>query len=311
MARAKVVRRRLADGTVKEYRYKPKGAKVKTVGDVLKEFERSASYRQFKPNTKEVYGRCGRYIHQYYDTPITDIKRRHLKSYLDTYYDQPVKANQIVQFFVTLLSFAVEQEYIEFNPGLRIRKLRGGEYARWTDAQLDFALTAMPEHYRRAIILALYTGQRQGDCCRMLWSDYDGSAIQVAQEKTGAKVWIPVHPTLKTELDAWRKSATAATILTNMSGHPYTQRTLSSRFGKYVRRLPELSGVVFHGLRKTAAAKLAEAGCSPAEIAAITGHKTLKMIMHYTKEADQRRQATAAIVKLADFARGKRSENEA
>jgi integrase len=43
---------------------------------------------------------------------------------------------------------------------------------------------------------------------------------------------------------------------------------------------------------------LAEAGCSTHEIAAITGHETLAMVELYTRGADQKRRAAAAIQKL-------------
>ena len=46
-----------------------------------------------------------------------------------------------------------------------------------------------------------------------------------------------------------------------------------------------------HGIRKVAAAKLAELGCSHHEIMAISGWKTLKEVQHYTKSA--RRQILA------------------
>ena len=46
-----------------------------------------------------------------------------------------------------------------------------------------------------------------------------------------------------------------------------------------------------HGLRKAAATRLANAGCSVNEIAAITGHKSLREIAHYTSAADQARLA--------------------
>jgi integrase len=50
----------------------------------------------------------------------------------------------------------------------------------------------------------------------------------------------------------------------------------------------------------TAAAWLAESGCTPHEIASITGHKTLAMIEHYTAGVDQVRRAKAAIFKLKE-----------
>ena len=55
---------------------------------------------------------------------------------------------------------------------------------------------------------------------------------------------------------------------------------------------------MLHGLRKTAARMLAEAGCSEDEIKAVTGHTTSTMVSYYTRPADKRKQATAAILKL-------------
>jgi integrase len=55
---------------------------------------------------------------------------------------------------------------------------------------------------------------------------------------------------------------------------------------------------VMYGLRKTAAQMLAEAGCSAHQIASGTGHRSLTEIEPYTKQADQKRMATAAIHRL-------------
>ena len=84
---------------------------------------------------------------------------------------------------------------------------------------------------------------------------------------------------------------------------------------KYVERIPSKGRVyfenafslerkrlgirkVFHGLRKTAAVNLAEAGCSEREIMAITGHQTAQMVDHYVKAASQKNMAKTAIEKL-------------
>jgi integrase len=57
---------------------------------------------------------------------------------------------------------------------------------------------------------------------------------------------------------------------------------------------------VLHGLRKAAARRLAEAGCTEKEIAAITGHTTLKEVARYTRAADQKRLAAGAVAKLTE-----------
>jgi len=56
--------------------------------------------------------------------------------------------------------------------------------------------------------------------------------------------------------------------------------------------LPDRS--VLHGLRKAAARRLAEAGCTEKEIAAVTGHTTLKEVARYTRAVDQKRLAAGS-----------------
>jgi len=54
-----------------------------------------------------------------------------------------------------------------------------------------------------------------------------------------------------------------------------------------------------HGLRKAAARRLAEAGCSANQIMAITGHKSLKEVERYTRAAGQRLLAESAMKRVA------------
>jgi integrase len=55
-----------------------------------------------------------------------------------------------------------------------------------------------------------------------------------------------------------------------------------------------------HGLRKLAATRLANAGCSDRQIMAITGHKTVSEVSRYTKTAEQAKLAEQAIAKLRE-----------
>jgi integrase len=61
-----------------------------------------------------------------------------------------------------------------------------------------------------------------------------------------------------------------------------------------------------HGLRKAAMRRLAEHGSTPKEIAAVSGHRTLKEIERYTEAADQARLNKAAIDRLPDEGLDKR-----
>src|SRR5262249_35001104 len=67
----------------------------------------------------------------------------------------------------------------------------------------------------------------------------------------------------------------------------------SNWFGKRCREAGPIGTA--HGLRKTAATRLANAGCSTDQIKAITGHQTTKEVERYTRAADQQRLAQAAL----------------
>jgi len=55
--------------------------------------------------------------------------------------------------------------------------------------------------------------------------------------------------------------------------------------------------------------RLAEAGCSANEIAAISGHKTLREVQRYTDAVDQERMARVAIRRLEEGTRNDRATN--
>ena len=60
-----------------------------------------------------------------------------------------------------------------------------------------------------------------------------------------------------------------------------------------------------HGLRKAAGRRLAEAGCTPHEIMAVLGHKTLAEAERYTRDADQ-----AALGRCSDNKAGGTEEEQ-
>lgn len=55
-------------------------------------------------------------------------------------------------------------------------------------------------------------------------------------------------------------------------------------------------GLVFHGLRKSAVVFMLEAGCTDAEVSAVTG-QSRQMVEHYARLVDQEKLAASAVVK--------------
>jgi enterobacteria phage integrase len=84
------------------------------------------------------------------------------------------------------------------------------------------------------------------------------------------------------------------TLFGNMRGQPMTSQGISQMMREAIKDAGLPAKCVSHGLRKAAIRRLAEAGKSEKQIAAVSGHKTLKEIQRYTEAADQRRLARDA-----------------
>ena len=119
--------------------------------------------------------------------------------------------------------------------------------------------------------------------------------LTVRQDKTGTMLAIPVHTDLQAILDATPSGN--LTFLTTDSGKPYGGPNFSNRFREWcdAAGLPKQCSA--HGLRKAACRRLAEAGCSANEIAAISGHASLREVERYTKAVDQARMARNAMAR--------------
>ena len=86
------------------------------------------------------------------------------------------------------------------------------------------------------------------------------------------------------------------TFLVTDRSKPFTPAGFGNWFREQCDRA-DLHHCSAHGLRKAAARRLAEAGCTTNEIAAITGHASLREIARYTKAVDQKRLASSAMAK--------------
>ena len=268
---------------------------------LVRDYKLSPRYRRdLAPSTRAYYDRHIERMRAFNSKMVADIGRRDILTIRDALaVDTPQSANLFVMTMSVLMEFAVDREYREVNPLARIKRIKGGSYRPWSDAQIRHALSRFEEPYRRAVLLALHTGQRLGDCITMTWAQYDGSAIEVCQEKTKAHLWIPAHRTLKAALDSWRVDAPGGTILLSSLERPWSSaHSFAARMARVIGEHVELRGLVFHGLRKAAAVRLAEAGCSAHEIMSITGHKSLSMVELYTKGVTQKKQARAAMTRL-------------
>jgi integrase len=181
------------------------------------------------------------------------------------------QADYAWQVLARVLSWALDRGLVLANPCARGGRLYRGSRADriWTADDEAAFLKSAPAHFHLPLLLALWTGQRQGDLLRLPWSAYDGTHIRLRQSKTGARVVIPVGAPLKAALDAAAKRSPI--ILTSRAGKPWTSHGFRASWS-IARTKAGIVGVTFNDLRGTAVTRLAIAGCTEAEIATITGH---------------------------------------
>jgi integrase len=300
--RVRVVRRKLADGSIREYRYdtrdKIAGPIPDSLGALLAAYRRSPEYSHLASNTVQSYRCYLRHLEELADQPVTAIRRRTLLHLRDALAAESGNgaANVFIRTCSALFKWARDREWIEHSPAERVPALPGGHWAAWTAEEADRAIRLLPEPLARVVILARYTGQRRGDLCAMMWSAFDGTRIKVRQQKTKAELTIPCHHALRAALTEWRGKATSTHILVSTVGRPWVPMYLTHEMARVLPMIGLRDELNVHGLRKLAAAELAEAGCTEKQIASITGHRSLAMIKLYTESAEQKRLADAAII---------------
>jgi integrase len=222
-------------------------------------------------------------------------------------------ANYVVQVLSVVLGWGKLRGYVAENAAQGLGKIAAPrdliQNRVWSDDECRIVLAEATGGVRIAIALGMFAGMRFGDVVRISWSAYNGKEIEWRQSKTGDAVWLPAARELRLILDAAPRVAT--TMITGIRDRPWADATLRREFRTLIIRL-ELTGRVgkgltFHGLRSTAATKLADLGADVRIIQAMLGHRSATMAFHYSREASKRRAGTAAIHMLDERRSRKRS----
>jgi len=182
--------------------------------------------------------------------------------------------------------------------GVERLKSSGDGYHSWTLDEIEKFEMVHPvgTKARFAMALALYTGQRRSDIVQFGKQHTRDGCLSFTQfkgrERKPVYLEIPIIAELQRIIDA---SPTGdLTFLTTAYGKPFTVNGFGNRMRKWCDEagLPECTT---HGLRKAAAARLAELGRSEFDIMAITGHQSSKEATRYTRAASQKLRAASAL----------------
>lgn len=286
--------------------YRPRKAATRTVqpgtiAALIRSYLRSAAWIDLRDTTRAGYQSRLRLIEDAHGhRTLSGMTRQGVEEkILSPFADRPGQRLAILKMLRVLIRHAIDTGQLNADPTIGIRRPKGEEIRSWTDREIATFEAHWPlgSRERTAFALHLYTGQRRSDVHRMTWADVADGLVRVVQQKTGAKVSIPVHVELAKALAAAERSHIV--ILATGFAKPFTV----DGFSQFMREAIRAAGLPLacqpHGLRKAAGRRLAEAGCTANEIMAVLGHKSLAEAERYMREANQARLAEAAMEKLS------------
>jgi integrase len=214
---------------------------------------------------------------------------------------KPVAARNWLKVIRALLAYAVAEGFRKDNPtyGIKLARRKTKNHRPWTPEEIARYEAAHPigTKARLAFALGLYTLQRRGDVIRMGRQHVRDGMLMVSQEKTGKGLTLPVRPELQVVLDSTPNEH--LTFLVTDTGRPYSKSWFTPEFRRWCDEAGLPGDCVFHGLRATGCTVLSDAGCSSHEIAAWSGHMTLREVERYTRGSNQPRLAASALAKVA------------
>ena len=243
---------------------------------------------------------------RYGDLPPAAITRPVVRALRDAHATQPTKGNRLIATLRRLLAYGIEigalKENAASTPGRLEERPRRALY---TDDQVARFLAAASPALRRAMALLIYTAQRPADVLRLgpqhvshrqgrMW-------ISLRQAKTGELIDVPLHRDAAAILAEPLPPPTSrrapavlapALLIPSPTGRPWTYRNFARAWDQARRRAdyrlarellaagvpkPEirarlLAGLQRRDLRRTAMVRMALAGATTAQIAAVSGH---------------------------------------
>lgn len=294
-SRVKVVRKTLADGSIKEYRYDLHEQARRRFHLAQRDgIHKLAQAYCASPEFRGLSERWQKATHYYVGLieerlgwmTLRELSDRRARAEFyelrDSCAATPAKADKLMNVLRTIVGWGYERAMVDANHALGIGRLSPTGPVRsdkiWTP-ELEQALLAVASPaFRQLFWFAVYTGARQSDMIGLKWSpNFDAGWISWQPAKTLKATGIWVHLPAYA-LDPLREmlgglSRCSDYMLTTDQGRPWSAENVKKhmRLAKAKAGLAD-ADLTFHDIRGTTATRLLEAGATDAETEAVLGH---------------------------------------
>ncbi|RIY00172.1 integrase [Aureimonas flava] len=248
-----------------------------TLSGIIRDFENTRKWRKLAESTKSEYRRILKFWEgKFGTTPLVGLEakafRRDVMQWHDEFSEEkPREADNRVTILARVLSWAATDGDLKANVLDGFDRAYSSDRSEmiWLPEHVEaFMAKATPE-MKLGLVLALHTGQRQGDLLALKWDAYDGTHIRLRQGKTRRFVTVKATAALKATLDDLPRRSTL--ILTTKTGRQFKKRYFAEKWEETCKAA-EIADLHFHDIRGTTVTMLFQAGCNLGEIVAVTGH---------------------------------------
>jgi len=276
-----------------------------TFADIIRQFTASAKFADLAPMTRTMYGHWLK-IAQLPESlgliPTEDMRPALVQAFLDSLADRPAAQKSAQTALRSLEKWALVRDLLPrpITLGTEAPGSTGG-HVPWDDEEVALAELVAQPHISRVITMAANTGQRGSDLVKMRWTDIEEiegrPGINVTQQKTGRKIWVPFTKALQIFISYWERRP--GFILLKRDGTPWTRQQVSDQWlwernTKLALAPLRARGLVIHGLRATAVVRLRRLNVSIPLISDMVGLSP-PMVTRYCRFSEQQKNALAAV----------------
>jgi integrase len=154
------------------------------------------------------------------------------------------------------------------------------------------ARTRQSPYIEWVVIFAIETAMRRGEILGLHWDQVDlkRRSVTILESKNGYSRTIPLTPTAVALLhDIWREVSPWVSNQKSAKVFPITANALRMAWERMLKPT-DIEDLHFHDLRHEAISRFFEIGLTVPEVASISGHRDMKMLMRYA-HADTTRLA--------------------
>jgi integrase len=289
----------------------PKKDAGPTIDTLIESYLRSGAFRALADMSKPGYmSRLNTIREQHGKRSLAGLTRDRInKAILEPLTDRPAAQLDTLKKLRILIKHGIERNLLTHDPSTGIKRPKTKEIRAWTDAETAAFERRWPigTKQRTAYALMLNAGTARVDVHQITWTQIDSDSVGYTRHKSGVAVDIGIAANLRKALDAAPREH--VTVINTEFGKPFTIDGFSGFMRDAIKRAGLPLDCKPHGLRKTLGRLLADAGASAHDIMAALGHTTLAQAEKYTREADRRRGARRAVLKLNDHMENKSFPN--